>query len=71
MRSAADQYRTAVQFSANLTYNFSRHFSLGTTISVFFPGDGTQDILAARLPGVGSAWDETAFCNYIEMAWHF
>jgi len=54
-----------------LTYNFSRHFSLGTTISVFFPGDGTQDILAARLPGVGSAWDETAFCNYIEMAWHF
>ncbi|MCF8027440.1 MAG: hypothetical protein K9K81_03675 [Desulfobacteraceae bacterium] len=59
------------ELSANLTYRFNPHFSLGTTLSLFSPGNGTQDILEAKYPDTGGDWDEIALCNYIEMTWRF
>jgi hypothetical protein len=48
----------------NLTYNFNKHFSLGTTVSVFDPGDWTTDVY-------GDDFDETAWMDTVEMTWKF
>lgn len=53
-----------IEFDLNLTYKFNSHFSLGNTLSVFFPDDGITDRL-------GRDFDETAILNTIEMVWQF
>ncbi len=52
------------EFDLQLTYKFSKHFSLGNTIAFFKPGDGIQDLL-------GDDFDETAVLNTIELKWAF
>jgi hypothetical protein len=53
-----------LEFDLNLTYNFTNHFSLGNTLSIFEPGDGIQDLR-------GDDFDQTAIMNTFEMRWSF
>jgi len=52
------------EFDLQITYHFSKHFSLGNVVSIFDPGDGIEDL---RGPG----FDEMAFVDTIEMKWTF
>lgn len=53
-----------IEFDLQVTYTFSKHFSLGNVFAVFLPGDGIEDRL-------GSDYDEPGFIDTIEMIWKF
>ena len=47
-----------------LTYNFSRNFSIGNVISVFDPGQAVQDLR-------GEDFDQMALLDTVELTWNF
>lgn len=53
-----------LEFDLQVTYHFSKNFSLGNVISVFDPGDGVQDLR-------GNDYDEMALINTVEFTWTF
>jgi hypothetical protein len=53
-----------LEFDLQVTYNFTKNFSLGNVISVFDPGDGVQDLR-------GEDFDKTAILNTVELTWNF
>ena len=53
-----------IEFDLRLAYQFSNHFTLGNTVSLFKPGDGIQDIH-------GNDYDRTAFLYTVELVWRW
>ncbi len=53
-----------IEFDLQLAYNYSTHFSIGNTVSVFLPGDFVEDYR-------GSDYDDTAIMDTVELSWKF
>ena len=53
-----------MEFDLQVTYHFTKNFSLGNVISVFDPGDGVQDLR-------GDDFDKIALLNTVELTWSF
>ena len=53
-----------LEFDLQITYHFSKHFSLGNVVSLFDPGKGIQDLR-------GDDFDKTAFVDTVELKWIF
>ena len=52
------------EFDLQVTYRFSKHFSLGNVVSIFDPGNGIQDLR-------GEDFDQIAFVDAVEFQWTF
>lgn len=53
-----------LEFDLQVTYRFSRNFSLGNVVSLFDPGNGIQDLR-------GEDFDQMAFLDVVEFQWTF
>jgi len=53
-----------LEWDLRVGYNFSKHFTLADTFSVFDPGDAIQDIY-------GNNFDDTAILNTVELIWNW
>ncbi|MFO7838831.1 MAG: hypothetical protein R6X08_04970 [Desulfosalsimonadaceae bacterium] len=52
------------EYDLQLTYNFTKHFSIGNVISLFDPGDGIEDMY-------GDDYDDLAWLDTVEFKWSF
>ncbi len=53
-----------MEYDLQVTYNFTKHFSIGNVISVFDPGDAMEDLY-------GDDYDELAWLDTVEFKWSF
>ncbi len=53
-----------LELDLQVTYHFTKNFSLGNVISLFDPGDGVQDLR-------GDDFDQMAFLDTVEFKWNF
>ncbi|MBC2715285.1 MAG: hypothetical protein HF978_08260 [Desulfobacteraceae bacterium] len=53
-----------LEFDLQVTYHFSKNFSLGNVFALFDPGDGVQDLR-------GEDYDQMAILNTVELKWTF
>ena len=49
-------------FDIALKYHLGKHFALGNVLTVFFPGDGIEDLY-------GSSYDDNMYVDTVELEW--